>query len=136
MMNRLTKQNGIGEYEAIRCFECGSGAGPDNENCGMCDVAAAVENLLGEYENTNLTPSQIEALKGENERLKMERDMLTASKEQWRLRSEELKRLVRRRVSPCEVCSPWTGACDGCSEDNDFEQFSYMVRGLEATTCD
>lgn len=58
-MKKLMKLNGIGEYEPIACFACGSGAGPDNEKCGMCEEPEKSYQRLGYYEETDLTPDVI-----------------------------------------------------------------------------
>lgn len=61
-MEKLTKLNGIGEYELQDCFDCGVGAGPDNENCGNCQKSLDAYQRLGEYENSGLTPEEINRL--------------------------------------------------------------------------
>lgn len=58
-MEKFTELNGMGEFELKCCFECGSGAGANNENCGLCEKQQPALQRLGEYENTDLTPEEI-----------------------------------------------------------------------------
>lgn len=49
-MGRLTILDGIGEYDLRPCFGCSDGAGPNNENCGLCRHPHEAEQKLGELE--------------------------------------------------------------------------------------
>lgn len=58
-MERLTKIDGIGENEMIRCFDCNNEvAGDTLENCGYCEHWRKVLDRLAAYEDTGLTPEQ------------------------------------------------------------------------------
>ena len=60
-MEKLTKRDGIGEYELKACFGCDPGA--DNEKCGLCEYEVEANQRLGEYEATGLSPKAALALK-------------------------------------------------------------------------
>lgn len=63
-MERLTKIDGIGQNEAIKCFGCGiETAGADLEHCGYCEHWRAILDRLAEYEDTGLTPDEVRAYK-------------------------------------------------------------------------
>lgn len=60
----LTETNGKIEGTVEGCDDyCGS-----RENCNTCGIRTAI-NCLGEYEDTGLTPTEIERLKADNARL-------------------------------------------------------------------
>ena len=59
-MERLTKIDGIGENEMIRCFDCCiEKAGENLENCGYCKGFRKVIDRLTAYEDTGLTPEEV-----------------------------------------------------------------------------
>lgn len=63
-MDRLTKIDGIGANDCIKCFDCNiEKAGPELENCGYCEHFNRVLDRLAAYENTGLMPEEVEALK-------------------------------------------------------------------------
>lgn len=58
-MERLTKIDGIGENEMIRCFDCTpEKSGYSLEKCGYCEHWKKVLDRLAAYEDTGLTPEQ------------------------------------------------------------------------------
>ena len=58
-MNRLTKVDGIGKNDLIKCFDCGlETAGADLEHCGLCEHWKAALDRLAAYEDTGLTPEE------------------------------------------------------------------------------
>ena len=61
MVERLTKIDGCGQRDLIRCFDCGSEkAGENLENCGYCSEGwQRALNRLAAYEDTGLTPEEI-----------------------------------------------------------------------------
>ena len=62
-MERLTKIDGIGENECIKCFDCDAEkAGTNLEHCGYCDHWQDIIDRLASYEDTGLTPEEITKL--------------------------------------------------------------------------
>ena len=62
-MERLTKTDGIGQRDLIRCFDCSlEKAGENLEHCGYCEEGwqRALERLAA-YEDTGLEPEEITA---------------------------------------------------------------------------
>lgn len=60
-MERLTKIDGIGQYDLKRCFDCGlEKAGADLEFCGSCEEGwqRALDRLAA-YEDTGLEPEDL-----------------------------------------------------------------------------
>lgn len=62
-MERLTKIDGIGQHDLIRCFNCGpEKAGAELEHCGYCeDGWQKALDRLAAYEDTGLEPEEIKA---------------------------------------------------------------------------
>ena len=63
-MKRLTKVDGCGENDLIRCFDCNlEKAGENLENCGYCEEGwrKALDRLAA-YEDTGLEPEEIERI--------------------------------------------------------------------------
>lgn len=58
MSERLTFIDGCGNADLVACKKCGSGCGPDNENCGNCDSPLIAYAKLADYEDTGLTPER------------------------------------------------------------------------------
>lgn len=78
-MKRLTQINGVAEYEAVQCMNCGpENAGEHLENCGYCSCHINVVDRLGAYEDTGLTPDEIKAIiqSTNNRRPEMEKKIL------------------------------------------------------------
>lgn len=72
-MNRLTKLDGIGQYDLIRCFECSTEKSGDNlEHCGYCEDGwrAAIDRLAA-YEDTGLEPEAIKKCFNEDAMMKL-----------------------------------------------------------------
>lgn len=64
-MRRLTKLDGLGQWDMKRCFDCSAEiAGENNQNCGMCDHWYEVLARLAAYEETGLEPEDIAGLAG------------------------------------------------------------------------
>lgn len=62
-MERLTKIDGIGLNECIKCFDCNSDVSGENlEHCGYCEHWQAVLDRLAAYEDTGLEPEEIVGL--------------------------------------------------------------------------
>lgn len=58
-MERLTKMDGIGKNECIKCFGCDpEKAGAELENCGYCEHWQNILDRLAAYEDTGLTPEE------------------------------------------------------------------------------
>ena len=59
-MERLTKIDGCGQNDLIRCFDCGpEKAGENLENCGYCSEGwQRALNRLAAYEDTGLEPDE------------------------------------------------------------------------------
>lgn len=72
-MERLTKIDGCGQRDLIRCFDCGSEkAGENLENCGYCSEGwQKAINRLAAYEDTGLEPEEIKKAFNEDALLKM-----------------------------------------------------------------
>lgn len=73
-MQRLTKLDGIGQQDMIRCFGCSLDvAGENLEKCGMCEQWLKALARLVAYEDTGLEPEEIAELsKSVNEPLTLE----------------------------------------------------------------
>lgn len=62
-MERLTKVDGIGMNECIKCFDCcPEKAGVNLEHCGYCDHWQDIIDRLAAYEDTGLTPEDVAGL--------------------------------------------------------------------------
>ena len=111
-MERLTKVDGCGQNDLIRCFDCNlEKAGENLENCGYCEEGwrKALDRLAA-YEDTGLEPKEIErivdaygrglTLRDEvSQRIELIRDIGTD-----RLREiVEAERDGRLLVPPCKV---------------------------------
>ena len=72
-MERLTKIDGCGQNDLIRCFDCGpEKAGENLENCGYCSEGwQKAINRLAAYEDTGLEPEEIKKAFNEDALLKM-----------------------------------------------------------------
>lgn len=63
-MERLTKLDGIGQNEIIKCFGCDlEKAGAELEHCGYCERWQAVVNRLAAYEDTGLEPEDADQIR-------------------------------------------------------------------------
>ena len=72
-MKRLTKIDGCGQRDLIRCFDCGpEKAGENLENCGYCSEGwQRALNRLAAYEDTGLEPEEIRKVFNEDTLLKL-----------------------------------------------------------------
>lgn len=71
-MERLTKVDGIGKNECIKCFGCDpEKAGAELENCGYCEHWQNILDRLAAYEDTGLTPDDVRGLCEMDRRAKM-----------------------------------------------------------------
>lgn len=87
-MERLTGiKNSL--HQLIKTFVTHNGINKDT----LVAAHRELYNQLSEYEDTNLTPAEIEALKAENERLKAERDAAVS----------DIKK-INGSTSPCHIC--------------------------------
>ena len=96
-MERLTKVDGIGQNDLIRCFNCTiEKAGENLENCGYCEEGwrEAIYRLAA-YEDTGLAPEEVEAMRNTMEAYHKEADPL--------LRAKALGRLLVLPAAPGET---------------------------------
>ena len=96
-MERLTKVDGIGQNDLIRCFNCTiEKAGENLENCGYCEEGwrEAIDRLAA-YEDTGLAPEEVEAMRNTMEAYHKEADPL--------LRAKALGRLLVLPAAPGET---------------------------------
>ncbi len=118
-MGKMTKLNGIGEYELQACFDCGNGCGPDNENCGNCQKSLDAYQRLGEYESTGLTPEEVDRL---NKFVDSQAAGLLAERDQPQAENGQLRAVITQMgpgffTRKCRVCGcDWNHPCN----DNDF----------------
>lgn len=71
-MTRLTKIDGIGQNECIRCMDCGlEKAGENLENCGYCEHWQKVLDRLAAYEDTGIEPEDFKKAFNEDALLKL-----------------------------------------------------------------
>lgn len=76
-MERLTRIDGIGQNEIIKCFGCGlETAGAELEHCGYCEHWQTILDRLAAYEDTGLTPEEVSALREQLTRITAERDQM------------------------------------------------------------
>lgn len=91
-MARLTKIDGIGQHDLIRCFGCDlERAGENLEHCGYCEEGwQRAVNRLAAYEETGLEPEDIKKEFNEETVLKLAAQVLGTTPE--RLRDEDKAR--------------------------------------------
>lgn len=103
-MERLTKIDGCGQNDLIRCFDCGpEKAGENLENCGYCSEGwQRALNRLAAYEDTGLEPEDIKKAFNEGALLKLTAQHLGTTPDRLRewAKAEQEGRLV---VLPCKV---------------------------------
>ena len=95
-MERLTKVDGAGQNDLIRCFDCDTEkAGEHLENCGYCEEGwrRALDKLAA-YEDTGLEPGEIPNA--------LEMAQLVAAMDRLQ-KYEDAKKDGRLVVLPCKV---------------------------------
>ena len=103
-MERLTKIDGCGQNDLIRCFDCGpEKAGENLENCGYCSEGwQRALNRLAAYKDTGLEPEDFEKAFNEGALLKLTAQHLGTTPDRLRewAQTDKEDRLV---ALPCKV---------------------------------
>jgi hypothetical protein len=118
-MDRLTRRNELGLAELVEW------EGTERMDEGNIEAVANVADLVCAYEETGLTPAEVEAMKAENARLAAELGAAT----------KDLQ--MAGRGNACEVCAHdkeglHNPNCDACGDEPGTSRFEW--RGVPATT--
>ena len=100
-MERLTKIDGCGQNDLVRCFDCGpEKAGENLENCGYCSEGwQRALNRLAAYEDTGLDPEDFKKAFNEDALLKLTAQYLGTT-------PDRLRSLVEAEKEGCLVVLP------------------------------
>lgn len=106
-MERLTKVDGIGQNEIIRCFACDlEKAGEDLEHCGYCEHWQAVLDRLAAYEDTGLGPEEIKKTFNEEAVLQLAAQALGTTPERLRelVKARDGHKAYKLDGFYCDIC--------------------------------